>query len=102
MVSGDRVTEDTEAAGRLDASNGGGLERKVFEEGRFLDVGALTVPGVGLSRFAGDFVPSGVLFGEIPIQFLENFRLQGGFHGVPDLFTGGPEIAEINRFSILP
>ena len=101
MVGSDRVAEDTEAAGGLDAQNGSGLEREVFEERRFLDVSALAVPAVGLSRFTGNFIPSGVLFGEISVQFLENFRLKGGFHGVPDFFAGGPEIAEINCFSIL-
>ena len=92
MIGSDGVTKNSQAAGRLNSCNGSRLEREVFKEGRLLDVGAFTIPSVGLAWFAGDFIPSGVLLGKIAVELLKDRRLKSGFHSLADLFAGGPEI----------
>ena len=83
-----------------DWRNGEGLESEVSKEGGFLDVGALAVPGVGLAWGTRNFVPGGILFGEIAIKPAKDFGLQCGFHGLGDFLVAGPEVAEVNGFAV--
>ena len=92
MVGRNGVPKNAEAAGGVHGRDRRRLKGKVFEEGRFLDIGAFTIPRVSLAWFARDFVPSRILLGKVTIQFLENLRLQRGFHREANLVSAGPQV----------
>ena len=92
MIGRDGVPEDSEATSLVDGRDGWRLKRKAIEKGWLLNVGAITVPSIGLSGFRGNFVPSWVLLGKVPIKAAKDFGLEGGFHGLSDFFAGGPKI----------
>ena len=101
VVGGDGIAKDPEAARVLHGGHGRGFEGEVFEEGRFLDVGALAIPDVGETGLGGDLVPSGVLFRKVAVEFAEDLGFQGGLHGAADFFPGGPEIAQVDSLPVL-
>ena len=50
----------------------------------------------------GDFVPLGILPGEIAVELAENFRLQRGLHLVAHFLQGRPEVFQKNILAALP
>ena len=101
VVGGDRVTEDPEGAGAANLADGAGLEGEVGEEGWFLNVSAPGVPRVGRSGGGGDFVPLGVLRGEVTVELAEGFRFEAGLHDVPHFAQGWPDLLKLHGLAIL-
>ena len=101
MVGGDGIAKNSQATGVRDGGSRRGLKGKILEERRLLNVGAFAIPSIGQPGFAGNFVPSGVLLGEVPVQSAKNFRLQSGLHGLSDLLAAGPKIPEVDGLAVL-
>ena len=74
--------------------------REVLKEGRLVDVIALLIPLVNLSRARWYFVPFRILPGEIAVEPAENFRRQRRLHGVANFLEAWPEIAQENFLAI--
>src|SRR5436190_17557686 len=75
VVGRDAVAENAQRPGALDFANLAGLRGEILEERRLLDVRAVGVPLINIARAGWNLAPFGILFGEIPIEFLKNLRL---------------------------
>ncbi len=84
-----------------DGRDAAGLQRKVREERRLLDVGGFAIPLIHVAGAGRDFVPFGILRGEILVKLAEHFRLQRGLHEVADFLQARPDVLQENRLAVL-
>ncbi len=68
-----------------------------------MDVSALLVPSVGVAHGRGDFVPLGILPGEIRVELAKNFGLERRGHRLTDFVQTRPQVAQENvrAFAVL-
>src|SRR5262249_40102524 len=72
------------------------LHREILKERWLVDIIAFFVPLINLAGSRRDFVPLGILIGEISIQSSKHFRLERGPHGVANFCERRPDIAQID------
>src|ERR1043165_7200128 len=101
MVGGDAVAENAESARTFDFSDCAGLQTEIAKEWRFLDVGTVGVPLINISFCGGNFVPLGILLGEIAVELAEDLGLESGLHLVANFLQGGPDLSQINVFAVV-
>ena len=94
MIGRYRVAENSQSARAEDILDLPHLHREILEKGRLVNVVALFVPLIDFAGARLDFVPLGILIGEIAIQAAENLRLERRLHRVAHFFQTRPEISQ--------
>ena len=84
MVGRHAVAKNSQRARALDFADCARLHRETVEERRFLDVRGLGIPFIDVAGAGRDFIPLGILRGEILVKLAKHFRLQRGLHEVAD------------------
>ena len=66
-----------------------------------MNVGAVGVPLIDVASRGGDFVPLGVLLGEIAVELAKDFGFEGCLHLVANFLQGGPDVLEKDFAAVL-
>ena len=100
MIGGYRIAQkgqDTRPGNRSNIRHIGG---EINEEGRFLNISGIRVPGVYITIAAGNLIPDFVPGEDIRILALKHFRTYILGNRIQNLLRAGPDIAQVYRLTI--
>ena len=94
LAGGHAVAEDAEGAGSADLADLARLHAEASEERGLLNVRAVRIPLIDVSRSGGNFVPLWILLGEIAIELAKDLGLKRRLHLVANLLQSRPYVPQ--------
>lgn len=100
VISSDGITERSQAVSVLDVLDFRGVQAHSLEEGRIVDIGGAFLPLI-LDTFTSlETIPSVGTLGNLVVDFLEHFGLDGFLDNSLDFISRRPDVTEEDGLSI--
>src|SRR3972149_3659064 len=100
MVGGDRVAQQSQGARSVDLLDMRRFAAQAYEEGWFLDVSGLLIPGIQIALPGGYGVPGLIAVEDVRIVFSIYFGAQGAGECLLDLLCAGPDLVQEYRSTL--